>query len=144
MPNWRRFRFGIRTLLIITGIVSIGLWWWIRPIYVEEDWAGPQWGLTARYKLRRGWDGRRYYVGLATLTYPSGQLAVRANFNGTEHWPVVFWATSQSGIPFGADERQEYWHEDGGKLNCREWISFLSTDYLPRRMRGDVRKTEQE
>jgi hypothetical protein len=132
-------------MLIVTGIVSIGLWWWIRPVHVEEDWAGPWWGLTARYNLRRGWDGRRYYVGLATLTYPDGQLAARANFDGTEYWPVVFWATSHSGVPFGGtDQLQEYWHEDGRKLNCKEWILFLSNEYFPRRIHGQVRNTEQE
>jgi hypothetical protein len=82
---------------------------------------------------------------LATLTYPDGRLAARANFDGAEYWTVIFWATSHSGIPFGGtDERQEYWHEDGRKLNCKEWISFLTNEYFPRRIRGEVRNTEQE
>jgi hypothetical protein len=145
MKRRLRIRFGLRGLLAAMTIVAVGLWWWLRPVTVEEDWGGPWWGMTVRYSLRNSWDGRRHYVGPATLTYPNGQLAARANLHGTEYQPAEFWATKYNGISFGGtDTGQEYWHEDGRKLNWKEWFFFLSNDYFPRRIHGDVIRTEDE
>jgi hypothetical protein len=39
---------------------------------------------------------------------------------------------------------QEYWHEDGRKLKWKEWFFFLSNDYFPRQIHGDMIRTEDD
>jgi hypothetical protein len=114
------FQFRLRTLFVVVLIASVGLWLWTKPFAVEDDWGG-YYGWTTNYQLRRGWNGRRYFVGPATLTYQNGQLAARGNVNGIEEETLTFWI---------GDEHFEYWREDGQKLNWEDWFLYVSTDYL--------------
>jgi hypothetical protein len=119
-------------VLAIITVASIGLWWWFRPITVEEPWA---YGLTTQYQIRRSWNGDRYYVGLAILRYDNGNISAISNVNGLK-WNSV--------SPYGDSEQDQYWHEDGRKLSWSEWSLYLSTEYIPRNMNGEPVNTEVE
>jgi hypothetical protein len=120
-------------MLALVFVLSIALWWWFRPISVEEPWGNGD--LTMQYRIRRSWNGERRYVGPATLRYENGNIAVLSNVDGIE-WKSI--------DPTADSYQARYWHEDGRELNFTEWFFYMSTDYFPRRMNGEPINTEQE
>jgi hypothetical protein len=132
--GWCPQRFSIRALLALTLLVSVGLGWWLRPIYVEEPW-GAGYGLTIQYHVRRGWNGDRYYVGPATIRYENGKASVIGYVDGLK----------EKSVAFGSDDgHSKFWHEDGRELNGTGWFFYMSQDYLPRQMNGEPISTEEQ
>ena len=119
-------------MLALTFAASIGLWWWFRPVAVEEPYP---FGLTTQYKIRRGWNGRKYYVGPVTLRYENGNAASIGDVNRLEQRSVGF---------FTGDERFQYWHEDGRKFSSSEWFFDVSQEYIPRQMNEKPIGTEED
>jgi hypothetical protein len=116
-------------------LVSVGLWWWLRPIHVEEPWGAGFTGLTIQYHVRRGWKGDRYYVGPAIIRYENGKASVIGYVDGL----------IEKSVAFGSDDRYcKYWHEDGHELNGTEWFFYMSQDYMPRHMGGESISTEEK
>jgi hypothetical protein len=88
-----------------------------------------------QYRIRRSWGGDRYYVGPATIRYENGNIAVAGHVDGLE----------EHSISFGCDdEHVRYWHEDGRKLNSTEWFFYMSREYIPRHMNGELIGTEKD
>jgi hypothetical protein len=126
-------QFSLRTLLIVPAIFSIALWWWFRPYAVEE---ADFYGMSRHYIVQRSWNGRKHYEGSVSLKYRDGKLAVRTDVDGVEVGTISLWGEG--------DERSEYWHTDGRKLQWDEWFMYMSGDYIPRQMRGESMMTEDE
>jgi hypothetical protein len=133
MLKLRHLQFRLHSLFILMLVASIALWWWFRPTTIEERW-GVASGLRLQYTTQRKWNARRYYVGPVVLRYENGNVAAKGNLDGIAHHSITF---------FVGDDQFQYWHEDGRKLTWKEWFSYVSTDYLPRKWNGEAILTEE-
>jgi hypothetical protein len=129
-------QFSLRTLFGIFVISSVALWWWFRPIKVEEAWRAHSYGLTASYTVRRGINGQYYFVGPAALVYADGSRSALSE--------VDRWRQTEYEPDFENSAVTKYWHEDGRELTRHEWWAYLATDYIPRQINSQAIITELE
>jgi hypothetical protein len=108
--NFLRFRFGLRTLLLVMLVFGCGLGWWLRPHTVSRRW--PNGKLQYQLRLRRAWNGELVTSGQQRWWWSNGQLAR----TGVSSGQVFLWNSAWNDL-----QDVQCWHKDGQPMNHNDF-----------------------